>query len=83
MSETNKKILPVYANMDDWEFYASDLMVEYKQSCEEGLDIEQYYELFQAVSHLPKNEMKKVWRHFIPNTYECSEKARLFLSRTF
>jgi len=54
-----KKIRPQYANMHDWEFYASFLSTEYRQSVEEGLDIEAYQNVFSAVARLPKNEVKK------------------------
>lgn len=50
---------PKYANMHDWESYFSELMTEYRQSMEEGLDIGSYRELFTAVSQLPKGEIKK------------------------
>lgn len=54
----NKTMKPKFANMHDWEFYASNLSTEYTQCIEEGLDIEQYEELFNTVSKLPKNETK-------------------------
>lgn len=50
---------PKYENMPDWESYSSDLLTEYQQSIEEGLDIESYEDVFKAVSRLPKNEVKK------------------------
>lgn len=52
-------IKPNYQNMHDWEFYSSNLLVEYTQSMEEGLDVEKYKDLFNAVSILPKDEIKK------------------------
>ena len=55
----NKMVKPQYTNMHDWEFYPSYLMTEYKQSIEEGLDIETYKDLFESISKLPRNEMKK------------------------
>lgn len=55
----NKMIKPQYASIQDWEFYSSAILYEYQQSIEEGLDIEAYKELFQAVSNLPKDEYKK------------------------
>ena len=58
MKGTNQ-IKPQYANIHDWEFYSSNLMTEYQQSIEEGLDIEAYKDIFSAVSRLPKNEHKK------------------------
>lgn len=54
-----KSLKPAYESMDNWEFYASNLATEYQQSTEEGLDIEEYKELFDAVSKLPKDEIKK------------------------
>lgn len=53
------QIKPQYANIHDWEFYSSNLMTEYQQSIEEGLDIESYQDVFGAVSRLPKDEFKK------------------------
>lgn len=55
----NKVLRPKYANMHEWESYSSNLITEYRQSIEEGLDIEQYENVFSAVSMLPKNETKK------------------------
>lgn len=50
---------PQYETMHDWEFYGSNLMTEYTQSVEEGLDLSAYKDLFTAVSRLPKGEEKK------------------------
>lgn len=55
----NKMLKPKYANIHDWEFYSSNLLTEYQQSTEEGLDIKAYEDVFTAVSRLPKNEIKK------------------------
>ena len=38
------EIKPQYVNIHDWEFYSSNLMTEYQQSIEEGLDIVGEYE---------------------------------------
>ena len=54
-----KAMKPQYNNVPDWEFYASSLLAEYQQSVEEGLDIENYKEIFEAVARLPKDEIKK------------------------
>ena len=56
---TTAQIKPQYANLHDWEFYSSNLMTEYTQSVEEGLDIEAYKDVFYAVARLPKDEIKK------------------------
>ncbi len=47
-----------YANMGWWESYQRDLMTEYRQSIEQGLDIEEYKPLFEVASKLPDNETK-------------------------
>ncbi|MBE5781731.1 MAG: helix-turn-helix domain-containing protein [Clostridiales bacterium] len=52
-------IKPHYATLDDRRFYPAFLEVEYRQSTEEGLDIEAYRDLFEAVARLPKNAFKK------------------------
>ena len=36
------QIKPQYVNIHDWEFYSSNLLTEYEQSIEDGLDIEAY-----------------------------------------
>ena len=55
----NKVMKPQYASIHDWEFYTSDILTEYQQSIEEGLDIETYKDVFESVSRLPKGEIKK------------------------
>lgn len=58
MKGTNQ-IKPQYTNIHDWEFYSSNLMTEYQQSIDEGLDIEAYKDIFSAAARLPKDEHKK------------------------
>ncbi|MBO5285757.1 MAG: ADP-ribosylglycohydrolase family protein [Clostridia bacterium] len=58
--QLSKVIKPQYQNIHDWEFYSSNLQIEYQQSIEEGLDIERYGEVFSAISRLPKSEFKKM-----------------------
>lgn len=55
----NKNMKPKYSGMHNWEFYPSGILIDYKQSVDEGLDIEKYKDLFFAVSKLPKDEIKK------------------------
>lgn len=55
----NKVLKPQYSNIHDWEFYTSDILTEYQQSVDEGLDIETYKDVFDAVARLPKDEIKK------------------------
>lgn len=61
VEETGKthSIKPQYQNIHDWEFYSSNLLIEYQQSIEEGLDIEKYKDVFSSVAMLPKGEIKK------------------------
>lgn len=54
----NKEIKIDYNNVDGFNRYPSDLMTEYVQSMEEGLDIEKYKSLFEAVSELENGEYK-------------------------
>ena len=54
-----KVIKPHYKNIHDWEFYSSNLLLEYQESIDEGLDIEVYSDVFSSVSRLPKGEIKK------------------------
>lgn len=53
------KIKPDYKNIEPWDSYTHNLMNEYQQSVDEGLDIEKYKEVFAAVSALPDSEEKK------------------------
>ena len=54
-----KIIKPHYKNIHDWEFYSSNLLLEYQESYDEGLDIELYNDVFSSISRLPKGEIKK------------------------
>lgn len=42
-----------------WEFYCDDIMTEYRQSYEEGLDIESLKNVFEAVSKMKRSEHKE------------------------
>ncbi len=59
--KTTKELKPKYANIHVWESYYSTLglTTEYQQSIEEGLDIAQYKDLFDVVTRLPQDEIKK------------------------
>ena len=48
-----------YEYMHEWDLYAKQLPVEWRQSLEEGLDIERYRSLFEAVIALPVDEKKE------------------------
>lgn len=55
----NAEIKIDYKNDDWFNRYHSDLMKEYVQSVEEGLDVEKYKDLFESVSALEDGEIKK------------------------
>ena len=54
----NQEIKIDYNNVDSLNRYPSDLMGEYLQCMEEGLDVEKYKGLFEAVSALDNGEYK-------------------------
>lgn len=47
-----------YSQPDGFNRYPSDIMAEYNQSVEEGLDIEKYKSLFESVAAMKNGEMK-------------------------
>ncbi len=57
-NENSSKIKIDYNNVDGFNSYPSDLMKEYVQSVEEGLDVEKYKSLFESVSQLKNGEYK-------------------------
>ncbi len=54
-----KSVKPNFQNLGEWDFYCNDLVVEYQQCIDEGLDVEKYKEIFDSVINLPKSEIKK------------------------
>lgn len=52
MTFKNQNLEPEYAHMHPWKVYAFDLMTEYEQCVDEGLEVEPYHELFVAASLL-------------------------------
>lgn len=55
----NKSINKNFDSFSYWELYSNDLMTEYQQSMDEGLDIEKYHNLFLSVSNLSRGEIKE------------------------
>lgn len=51
---------PNYSTLAQWEFYANSLDTEYQQCIDEGLDVEEYKELFLKAGSLPVGEEKKL-----------------------
>ena len=58
-NEAIKKILPDIGKLNTWELYSEDLMTEYVQCMEEGLDIEKYKSMFHSISKLDKGNVKE------------------------
>lgn len=56
---SGEAVLPCFESLHEWEFYASAVMVEYRQALDEGLDVAQYKPLFEAIERLPQNSIKK------------------------
>lgn len=50
---------PDYDKVHGWETYCHELLTEYTQSVEEGLDLAQYEELFRTVAKMPKTPYKE------------------------
>lgn len=55
-----KKLIPDYSKLHGWELYGEEMHTEYRQCTEEGLDVEQYKPLFEAVAKMPKGENKEL-----------------------
>ena len=53
------EIKPQYDKLHEYEFYPVNLLTEYQQCIDEGLDIEAYQDVFRAVYYLPNDETKK------------------------
>lgn len=54
-----KSIKQNFSDLGEWDFYCNDLVVEYQQCIDEGLDVEKYKDVFDAVINLPRSEVKK------------------------
>lgn len=54
----SKSINPDYDKLLLWEDYSQELLLEYRQSTEEGLELSAYKTLFEAVSALPTGHEK-------------------------
>ncbi|MBO4217241.1 MAG: ADP-ribosylglycohydrolase family protein [Clostridia bacterium] len=57
--ESSKKVYPSINLLHHWERYSSALATEYRQSIEEGLDVEMYKSLFDSVGALQISEYKE------------------------
>ena len=72
--EQKPVLCPDFQNQHIWENYAKELDVEYRQSFEEGKDVEKYKALFDAVHDLPddiyKNQLADVLFSLVRNAPE-------------
>ncbi|MBQ7292071.1 MAG: ADP-ribosylglycohydrolase family protein [Clostridia bacterium] len=55
---TTYDITPDFEELSSWDTYCKQLDIEYKQSVEEGLDIEKYKDVFLAVHNLEHDRHK-------------------------
>lgn len=55
----NREFQPQYDNIHPWESYSAQIMTEYTQSIEEGLDISSYKRLFEAVNSMSSGQNKE------------------------
>ena len=63
----SKEIKPNYDNIESWDPLCNDLMVEFAEALDEGLDVEKYKDVFTAVSAMPKSEYKKEMSGILSN----------------
>ncbi len=59
MAGSKAPIQPNYSKLHEWEVYGRQLPVEFEQSMDEGLDVERYQDLFEAVSKMPDGVQKE------------------------
>ena len=53
------EIVPDYSQIHYWELYTADLWNEYRQSFDEGADIEKHKNLFEEIAKLPNGNIKE------------------------
>lgn len=53
------ELIPQYDKLHEYEFYPVNLLTEFQQCIDEGLDIGAYKDVFTAVYYLPNDETKK------------------------
>lgn len=59
LNKSKEKPIPNYSEMNGWELWSKDLMIEYRQCIDEGKDIAQYEELFRVLADLPATDEKE------------------------
>jgi len=61
MSKSNgypQNLVPDFSHKHPWEVYSMDIMAEYRQSIDEGLDIEKYEPRFREVNAMPRGRAR-------------------------
>ena len=56
--QSSKCVMPEYSKLPWWESYGKNACTEYRQAIDEGLDVENYKNLFDAITALPKDEIQ-------------------------
>lgn len=54
-----RRIMPSMDRLHPWEHYAEELLVEYRQCEEEGLDVAPYKAMFETVQQMPQGEFRE------------------------
>lgn len=65
---------PNYASEGICEFYSKNIMTEYMQSVDEGLDIEKYESIFKSVDGLDAGEIKERLADVLFDAVFCADK---------
>lgn len=58
LNELNIQISPEYTKINEWDFYSSDVLTEFQQCIDEGLDVAEFNDRFIAVSEMDNCEEK-------------------------
>ena len=69
----NTEIKMNYDNTEEFNRYPNDIMAEYNQSMEEGIDVEKHKALFEAVAAMESGEIKNRMSDLIFETVVNSE----------
>lgn len=70
----NDKDMRCYKDLENWDSYCHDILWEYKQCIDEGLDIEKYEAMFECAATLPRDETRK---SFTDALFEAVNKAKI------
>lgn len=57
-NELNIQMSPEYTKINEWDFYSSDVLTEFQQCVDEGLDVAEFNDRFIAVSEMDNCEEK-------------------------